>query len=33
MQRRLIPRAGHFLSRENPEDVVAAVVRLATPVA
>jgi pimeloyl-ACP methyl ester carboxylesterase len=31
MERRLIPRAGHFLSRENPEDVVAAVVRLAAP--
>ena len=29
MQRRLIPRAGHFLSRENPGDVVAAVVELA----
>jgi pimeloyl-ACP methyl ester carboxylesterase len=29
MERRLIPRAGHFLSRENPDDVVAAVVRLA----
>ena len=31
MERRLIPRAGHFLSRENPADVVAAVVRLARP--
>jgi pimeloyl-ACP methyl ester carboxylesterase len=31
MERRLIPRAGHFLSRENPEEVVAAVVRLADP--
>ena len=29
MQRRLIPRAGHLLSRENPGDVVAAVVELA----
>jgi pimeloyl-ACP methyl ester carboxylesterase len=29
MERRLIPRAGHFLSRENPQDVVAAVMRLA----
>jgi pimeloyl-ACP methyl ester carboxylesterase len=29
MERRLIPRAGHFLSRENPADVVAAVVQLA----
>jgi pimeloyl-ACP methyl ester carboxylesterase len=29
MQRRLIPRAGHFLSRENPGDVVAAVRALA----
>ena len=28
MKRHLIPRAGHFLSRENPDDVVAAVVRL-----
>jgi pimeloyl-ACP methyl ester carboxylesterase len=28
-ERLLIPRAGHFLSRENPDDVVAAVVRLA----
>jgi len=33
MTRHLIPRAGHFLSRENPEDVVAAVVRLAGPAA
>jgi pimeloyl-ACP methyl ester carboxylesterase len=33
MERRLIPRAGHFLSRENPEEVVAAVVRLAAPAA
>ena len=30
MVRHLIPRAGHFLSRENPDDVVAAVVRLAS---
>jgi pimeloyl-ACP methyl ester carboxylesterase len=29
LERRLIPRAGHFLARENPADVVAAVVRLA----
>jgi pimeloyl-ACP methyl ester carboxylesterase len=29
VERRLIPRAGHFLSRENPEEVVAAVVQLA----
>lgn len=29
MERQLIPRAGHFLSRENPKDVVAAVMRLA----
>lgn len=29
MQRRLIPRAGHFLSRENPGEVVAAVMKLA----
>jgi pimeloyl-ACP methyl ester carboxylesterase len=29
LERRQIPRAGHFLSRENPQDVVAAVVRLA----
>ena len=28
LERRQIPRAGHFLSRENPQDVVAAVVRL-----
>jgi pimeloyl-ACP methyl ester carboxylesterase len=33
LERRLIPRAGHFLSRENPRDVVAAVVRLAGPAA
>lgn len=33
VERRLIPRAGHFLSRENPHDVVAAVVRLAAPAA
>ncbi|MDR3529579.1 MAG: alpha/beta hydrolase [Rhodopila sp.] len=33
MERRLIPRAGHFLSRENPGDVVAAVVQLAGPAA
>jgi pimeloyl-ACP methyl ester carboxylesterase len=31
LERRLIARAGHFLSRENPDDVVAAVVRLAGP--
>ena len=29
MERRLIPRAGHFLSRETPQDVVAAVKRVA----
>ncbi len=29
MERRLIPRAGHFLTRENPGSVVAAIVRLA----
>jgi pimeloyl-ACP methyl ester carboxylesterase len=29
VERRLIPRAGHFLSRESPEEVVAAVSRLA----
>jgi pimeloyl-ACP methyl ester carboxylesterase len=29
VERQLIPRAGHFLSRENPADVVDAVVRLA----
>ena len=29
IDRRQIPLAGHFLSRENPDDVVAAVVRLA----
>ena len=28
LERQLIPRAGHFLSREDPEAVVAAVVRL-----
>jgi pimeloyl-ACP methyl ester carboxylesterase len=28
LERKLIPRAGHFLSRENPWDVVEAVVRL-----
>jgi pimeloyl-ACP methyl ester carboxylesterase len=28
IERRLIPRAGHFLSRENPEEVIAAVMRL-----
>jgi pimeloyl-ACP methyl ester carboxylesterase len=33
MERRLIPRAGHFLSRENPGDVVSAVVQLAKPTA
>jgi pimeloyl-ACP methyl ester carboxylesterase len=33
LERRLIARAGHFLSRENPGDVVAAVVRLAGPAA
>jgi pimeloyl-ACP methyl ester carboxylesterase len=32
-ERRLIPRAGHFLARENPADVVAAVVRLAASAA
>ena len=31
MERRLVPRAGHFLSRESPQDVVAAVMRLANP--
>jgi pimeloyl-ACP methyl ester carboxylesterase len=31
MTRHLIPRAGHFLSRENPADVVAAVIQLANP--
>ena len=31
MERRPIPRAGHFLSRENPADVVEAVTRLAGP--
>lgn len=30
MERRLTPRAGHFLARENPADVVAAVVQLAS---
>jgi pimeloyl-ACP methyl ester carboxylesterase len=29
IERRQIPRAGHFLSRENPDDVAAAVARLA----
>lgn len=29
IERRQIPHAGHFLSRENPDDVVDAVVRLA----
>jgi pimeloyl-ACP methyl ester carboxylesterase len=29
IERRQIPLAGHFLSRENPVDVAAAVVRLA----
>ena len=33
MTRHLIPRAGHFLARENPDDVVSAVVRLAGPAA
>jgi pimeloyl-ACP methyl ester carboxylesterase len=33
LERRTVPRAGHFLSRENPEEVVAAVVRLAGPAA
>jgi pimeloyl-ACP methyl ester carboxylesterase len=28
LERRLIPRAGHFLARETPDEVVAAVVRL-----
>jgi pimeloyl-ACP methyl ester carboxylesterase len=28
IERRQIPRAGHFLSRENPEEVASAVVRL-----
>jgi pimeloyl-ACP methyl ester carboxylesterase len=31
IERRQIPRAGHFLSREAPAEVVAAVVRLAGP--
>jgi pimeloyl-ACP methyl ester carboxylesterase len=29
VERRLIPRAGHFLSRESPQEVVEAVLRLA----
>ena len=33
MERRLIPRAGHFLSRESPKDVVAAVMGLAASAA
>jgi pimeloyl-ACP methyl ester carboxylesterase len=33
MTRHLIPRAGHFLSRENPGEVVSAVMRLADPAA
>ena len=33
IERRQLPLAGHFLSRENPDDVVAAVVRLASPAA
>ncbi len=33
MVRRLIPRAGHFLSRETPHDVVAAIVQLAATAA
>jgi pimeloyl-ACP methyl ester carboxylesterase len=33
MERRLIARAGHFLSRENPGDVVDAIVQLAGPAA
>jgi pimeloyl-ACP methyl ester carboxylesterase len=33
MTRHLIPRAGHFLSRENPDQVVAAVEQLAGPAA
>jgi pimeloyl-ACP methyl ester carboxylesterase len=33
LERRLIARAGHFLSRENPDDVVAAVVRLGSAAA
>ncbi|HEY8288100.1 MAG TPA: alpha/beta hydrolase [Acetobacteraceae bacterium] len=32
IERRNIPRAGHFLSRENPADVVQAVLRLKDPV-
>jgi pimeloyl-ACP methyl ester carboxylesterase len=31
MTRHLIPRAGHFLSRENPAEVVSAVKQLAKP--
>jgi pimeloyl-ACP methyl ester carboxylesterase len=31
LERRHVARAGHFLSRENPEEVVAAVVRLGGP--
>ena len=33
IERRQIPLAGHFLSRESPDEVVAAVVRLAGPAA
>jgi pimeloyl-ACP methyl ester carboxylesterase len=33
MTRHLIPRAGHFLSRETPAEVVSAVKRLADPAA
>ena len=33
IERRQLPLAGHFLSRENPDDVVAAVVRLAASAA
>jgi len=33
MERKLIPRAGHFLSRENPDEVAAAVVKLAAAAA
>jgi pimeloyl-ACP methyl ester carboxylesterase len=33
MERRLIPGAGHFLSRESPKDVVAAVMGLAASAA
>jgi pimeloyl-ACP methyl ester carboxylesterase len=32
-ERILVPRAGHFLSRENPDQVVSAVVRLTGPAA